>query len=64
MPVHVDTTFEAWLRGEVAARLKEMRARPSLGIPAAQVFAELEAHHRTRLKELRSTSRDDENSLP
>lgn len=64
MPEHFNTTREAWLRNEIAARLEEMRAHPSLGIPAVQVFAELEAHHRARLEELRSASRGSEDALP
>jgi hypothetical protein len=61
---HFETAREASLRSEIAARLKEMRACPSIGIPAVQVFAELEAHHCARLKKLRSASRGSEDALP
>ena len=42
---------ERWLEEEIPARLKEMRADPSIGIPAEKVFAELEARHRTRSRD-------------
>jgi len=39
---------ERWARTEGAARLAELRENPEIGIPADQVHAELQAHHRQR----------------
>lgn len=39
---------ERWLREDVATRADELTADPSLGIPAKEVFSNLEARHRAR----------------
>jgi antitoxin ParD1/3/4 len=42
---------ERWLKEEIPTRLKEMKADPSIGIPAEQVFAELETRQRKRSRD-------------
>lgn len=39
---------EHWLREEIPARMAEIHADPTIGIPAEQVFAELKARHARR----------------
>jgi len=41
-----ETSRERWLKAEIPSRLAELKADASIGIPAEQVFAELEAKHR------------------
>jgi antitoxin ParD1/3/4 len=48
-----EASRERWLRQEIPSRLAEMRADPSKGIPAEQVFDELEARHRQRTAKAR-----------
>jgi len=43
-----EASRERWLRQEIPARASDMRNDPSLGIPAGQVFEDLEARHRQR----------------
>jgi len=45
-----DVAIERWLREEVAPACDAMKADPSRGIPAEEVFAALRAHHVERLK--------------
>jgi antitoxin ParD1/3/4 len=44
---------ERWLRQEIPSRAAEMRDDPSLGVPAEQVFDDLEARHRQRFAKAR-----------
>lgn len=46
-----DEAIERWLREEVVPVYDAIEADPSLGIPAAQVRAELRDHHLQRLKD-------------
>lgn len=46
-----DDAIEKWLREEVGPTYDRMKADPSLGIPAAQVRADLERLHQQRLKD-------------
>lgn len=48
-----EASRERWLRQEIPARMADMRADPSAGIPAEQVFDELEARHRQRMTKAR-----------
>lgn len=48
-----EASRERWLREEIPARSAEMRSDPTLGIPAEQVFGELEARHRQRMAKAR-----------
>jgi antitoxin ParD1/3/4 len=41
-----EASRERWLREEIPTRLAEMKLDPSLGIPAEQVFEDLEERHR------------------
>ena len=50
MPEGFEATRERWLKEEIRSRLDEMNTDPSIGIPAEQIFAELEAHHLERMK--------------
>jgi antitoxin ParD1/3/4 len=45
-----DAAVERWLREDVAPVYDAMQADPGRGIPAADVFASLRAHHADRLK--------------
>jgi antitoxin ParD1/3/4 len=45
-----DAAVERWLRDEVAPVYDAMKADPSRGIPAEEVFAQIRAHHAERLK--------------
>lgn len=45
-----DAVVERWLREEVAPVYDAMKADPTRGIPAKQVFAEIRAHHAVRRK--------------
>ena len=38
-----------WLREEIPARLAEIEADPSIGLPIDEVFSKLEATHRSRM---------------
>ncbi|MDX8491477.1 type II toxin-antitoxin system ParD family antitoxin [Mesorhizobium sp. VK22B] len=40
---------EKWLRSEIPSRLAELRQNPARGIPADEVFSELDARHRANL---------------
>lgn len=40
--LELETSREQWLKSEIPQRLSEMRENLSIGIPAEQVFAELE----------------------
>jgi antitoxin ParD1/3/4 len=44
---------ERWLREEIPARVAELERDPSTGIPAEQVFAELEERHARRMRRRR-----------
>jgi antitoxin ParD1/3/4 len=48
-----DGAVEKWLREEVVDICDAMRAEPSRGIPAEQVFATIRARHADRLKKRR-----------
>ena len=48
-----EASRERWLRQEIPARMTEMRNDPSAGVPAEQVFDELEAQHRQRMTKVR-----------
>ena len=48
-----EASRERWLRQEIPARMAEMRDDPSAGIPAEQVFDDLEARHRLRMAKAR-----------
>jgi antitoxin ParD1/3/4 len=48
-----EASRERWLKEEIPARLREIDADPSIGIPAEQVFDELKARHRARLAKSR-----------
>lgn len=45
-----DAAVEKWLRDVVAPAFDAMKADPSRGIPAEDVFAEVRARHARRLK--------------
>ena len=45
-----DGAVERWLREEVAPTYDAMKADPSRGIPAEEVFATVRARHAQRLK--------------
>lgn len=45
-----DAAVERWLRDEVAPVYDAMKADPSRGIPAEDVFAQVRARHADRLK--------------
>lgn len=45
-----EASRERWLREEIPARMAEMREDSSRGIPAEEVFDELEARHRRTTK--------------
>ncbi|MDR7118953.1 type II toxin-antitoxin system ParD family antitoxin [Caulobacter sp. BE254] len=45
-----DAAVERWLREDVAPVYDAMQAAPGRGIPAADVFASIRAHHADRLK--------------
>ena len=45
-----DAAVERWLRDEVAPVYDAMKADPSRGIPAEEVFAKIRAHHAERMK--------------
>lgn len=45
-----NAAVERWLREEVAPTYDRMKADPGRGIPAAEAFAEIRAHHAARLK--------------
>ena len=42
---------ERWLTDEIPARLAEIQADPSKGVPAEEVFAKLEALHLARMEQ-------------
>ena len=44
-----EASREHWMQQQVRARLAEHEANLETAIPAEQVFAELEAHHRKRV---------------
>lgn len=46
-----DEAVERWLRDEVAPVYDAMKADPSRGIPADDVFAAVRAHHAARFKD-------------
>lgn len=48
-----EASRERWLREEIPTRLAEMRNDPSIGIPAEQVFDDLEERHRRRFGKAR-----------
>jgi len=48
-----EASRERWLREEIPTRMAEMRNDPSQGIPAEQVFDDLEARHRQRMAKAR-----------
>ena len=48
-----EASRERWLRQEIPARMAELRNDPSAGIPAEQVFDDLEARHRQRVAKAR-----------
>lgn len=43
-----EASREQWMQQQIRARLAEQDANPGTAIPAEQVFAELEVHHRKR----------------
>jgi antitoxin ParD1/3/4 len=43
-----EVSRERWLREEIPGRMAAMRSDPSIGVPAEQVFDDLEARHRQR----------------
>lgn len=43
-----EASREQWMQQQIRARLAEHDTNPGTGIPAEQVFADLEAHHRKR----------------
>lgn len=43
-----DAAIENWLRNEVMESVREMKADPSRGIPADEVFARFEKRHADR----------------
>lgn len=45
-----DAAIERWLREEVAPVFDRMKADPTRGMPASEVFAEIRALHAARLK--------------
>jgi antitoxin ParD1/3/4 len=45
-----DAAIERWLREEVAPAYDAMKADPSRGMAAEQVFDEIRAHHAARMK--------------
>jgi len=45
-----DEAIERWLREEVVPTYDAMKADPSRGIPADEVFAEIRERHQRRLK--------------
>lgn len=45
-----DAAVERWLREDVATAYDAIRADPSRGVPAADVFAAIRARHADRLK--------------
>ena len=45
-----DAAVERWLREDVAPVYDAMKADPSRGVPAEQVFASVRARHAQRLK--------------
>ena len=50
-PLERDGTVERWLREDVAPAYDAMKADPSRGIPADEVFAALHMRHIQRLKD-------------
>jgi antitoxin ParD1/3/4 len=45
-----DAAVERWLKEEVAPAYDALKADPSRGIPAAEVFGEIRVRHAARLK--------------
>jgi len=41
-----EASRERWLQTEIPSRLAELKRSPAIGVPAEQVFADLEARHR------------------